>query len=118
MSSLDTDCEIGIHAVDTVHKGTGDSSVMYIPTCPLTEGNAQFLARQRQAYTSGIPCPDFGGGEGEANHKGRVTVDLLAAMSSPEGMRAFGLEKWDSLAEGLTSGQREVMDRANKTLGF
>ena len=45
-------CET-IHAVDKVHAGTTDSSVMYIPTCPLTETNAEYLVRQREAFKAG-----------------------------------------------------------------
>ena len=42
-----------IHAVDSIHAGTTDSSVMYIPACPLTEANARYLARQRQSFIEG-----------------------------------------------------------------
>lgn len=42
-----------IHAVDSIHAGTADSSVMYIPACPLTEANARYLARQRQSFIEG-----------------------------------------------------------------
>ncbi len=31
-----------IHAVDKVHAGKGDSSVMYIPACPLSEVNTRY----------------------------------------------------------------------------
>ncbi|KAJ9648275.1 hypothetical protein H2199_001128 [Coniosporium tulheliwenetii] len=107
-----------IHAVDKTHGGTTDSSVLYIPTCPLTEPNAAFVARQRAAFLEGIPCPDFGGGEGEKRHVGRPGVKEVAEYADEEGMRALGLAEWDSAEEGLTQGQREVMDRANKVLGF
>jgi len=50
-----------IHAVDKVHAGTSDSSVMYIPCCPLTETNAEYLVRQREAFSEGRPAPDFPG---------------------------------------------------------
>lgn len=53
--------ETAIHAVDKVHAGTGDSSVMYIPCCPLTETNAEYLVRQREAFAEGRPAPDFPG---------------------------------------------------------
>ena len=46
-----------IHAVDSVHAGKTDSSVMYIPTCPLTETNAQYLGRQREAFQQGAINP-------------------------------------------------------------
>lgn len=45
---------IVIHAVDKTHTGKDDSSVMYIPACPLTEANAEYLVRQREAFFEGI----------------------------------------------------------------
>ncbi|KAG9948564.1 DUF1479-domain-containing protein, partial [Aureobasidium melanogenum] len=109
-----------IHAVDKKHEGTSDSSVLYIPACPLTIQNAEFLARQRQAFLEGLPCPDFGGGVGETNHIGRPGVEEVEAASQGKdaGMVAFGLQEWDSSAAGLSDAQRELFDRANKVLGF
>ncbi|KAK5131820.1 hypothetical protein LTR08_000575 [Meristemomyces frigidus] len=107
-----------IHAVDSIHAGTTDSSVLYIPACPLTVGNAAFLARQRAAFLAGTPCPDFGGGVGESAHVGRPGVADVARVDAGDGMRAFGLRAWESDGVGLSAGQREVMDRANKILGF
>ena len=109
---------LAIHSVDKVHNGAGDSSVMYIPACPLTEDNAEFVARQRAAFLEGVPCPDFGGGEGESNHVGKWGSDDVAKVSGPPGLRAFGLQEWDSSASELTQGQREALHRANKVLGF
>jgi hypothetical protein len=54
----------GLHAVDEIHKGAGDSSLLYIPACPLTERNARYLVRQRKAFLEGTPGPDFPGGAG------------------------------------------------------
>jgi len=48
-----------VHAFDGVHTGSSDSSVLYIPTCPLTINNARSLAKQREALTYGWPCPDL-----------------------------------------------------------
>lgn len=107
-----------IHAVDRVHNGASDSSVLYIPACPLTEDNARFLARQRAAFRDGVPCPDFGGGEGESGHVGRPGPDDVAMFAQNEGLQAFGLHEWDSTEAGLTPGEREAIDRANKVLGF
>ena len=107
-----------IHAVDSVHAGKSDSSVIYIPACPLTVSNAEFLARQRDSFLKGTPCPDFGGGKGESEHIGRPGVEDIKEVNPVEGMQAFGLREWDSAAPGLTSGQTEVIDRANKILGF
>lgn len=107
-----------IHSVDKVHAGKSDSSVLYIPACPLTEPNAQFLARQRENFINGIPCPDFGGGVGESEHVGRVKVEEMETLVGDEGCRAAGLKEWDSEEPGLTPGEKEVLDRANKVLGF
>ncbi|KAF7192891.1 hypothetical protein HII31_05805 [Pseudocercospora fuligena] len=107
-----------IHAVDQVHAGKSDSSVLYIPACPLTVSNAEFAARQREAFLAGYPCPDFGGGKGESEHIGRPGVEEVRKVNPVEGMRAFGLKEWDSSEPGLTQGQMEVMAEANKKLGF
>lgn len=48
---------IAIHAVDKTHAGKNASSVMYIPACPLTEANAGYLVRQREAFSEGISPP-------------------------------------------------------------
>ena len=76
------------------------------------------MARQRDCFLAGTPCPDFGGGKGESEHIGRATVEDVQKLNPVEGMQAFGLAEWDSEAPGLTPGQRQVMDRANKILGF
>ena len=107
-----------IHAVDSIHAGKSDSSVMYIPACPLTETNADFVRRQRECFLSGAPCPDFGGGKGESDHIGRPGPEDVKIVNPVEGMQAFGLMEWDSSAPDLEPGQRQVMDRANKILGF
>jgi len=39
-------------------------------------------------------------------------------MMDDDGLRAMGLMEWDSSAPGFSKGQREVLDRANKELGF
>lgn len=107
-----------IHAVDKTNLGTTDSSVLYIPVCPLTVDNAEYLRRQRETFLSGAPSPDFGGGEGESQHVGRVTADDVPALMGKEGLRAMGMLQWDSTSPDLAQGEREVMDRANQELGF
>ncbi|KAI0475709.1 DUF1479 domain protein [Xylariaceae sp. FL0804] len=106
-----------IHAVDKVHEGRSDSSVLYIPICPVTEQNARYLRRQREAFLAGAPGPDFPGGRGEAGHVGRPTEDYLRAHSGAEGLRALGFEKLVA-AESDGKGAREVMVKANEILGF
>ncbi|KAL6696523.1 hypothetical protein J3F84DRAFT_370355 [Trichoderma pleuroticola] len=106
-----------IHAVDKVHKGQSDSSVLYIPVCPVTELNAQYLVRQRQAFLDGTPGPDFPGGDGESKHIGRPTEDMVRRWVNPEGRRAMGLDKLVASPSALP-GAREVVDRFNATLGL
>ncbi|KAI9837045.1 MAG: hypothetical protein M1819_000694 [Sarea resinae] len=132
-----------IHAVDSVHGGTADSSVMYIPACPLTVQNARYLARQREAFSSGTPPPDFPGGLGESAHLGRLSRAAdVAAFSDEQGLRAFGLRAWacdgdecdidtekkvgkekeegDEKENGEKGkeGQRALLGAANQVLGF
>ncbi|KAI2622038.1 DUF1479 domain protein [Xylaria nigripes] len=106
-----------IHAVDKIHEGTSDSSVLYIPICPVTEKNAQYLLRQRTAFLDGTPGPDFPGGQGESQHLNRPTVSYLRAHASLDGLRAFGFEKL--VERDLDSvGAREVIKKANGILGL
>lgn len=58
------------HAVESTHRGTGPSAVMYIPAVPLTAINAQYVRDQRESFLQAIPPPDFPGGVGESNFKG------------------------------------------------
>lgn len=90
-----------IHSVDKVHNGTSDSSVMYIPACPLTETNAQYLIRQKEAFLNGTPGPDFPGGKGESEHVGRMSADDIEKAGGVEGLRAMGLRPWDENSEFL-----------------
>jgi len=83
-----------IHAVDKIHAGKGDSSVLYIPACPSTEANARYLARQREAFLSGTPGPDFPGGIGESKHVGRSGREDVEKAGGDEAMRAMGLKPW------------------------
>ena len=109
---------LAIHAVDAIHQGESDSSVLYIPVCPVTESNAQYLAIQRYAFRGGFPGPDFPGGEGESGHVGRPSEESLRSHAGKEGLVAMGLEKMDEgvLTERL--GDREAVTRANEILGF
>lgn len=98
-----------IHSVDKVHNGTTDSSVMYIPACPLTETNAHYLIRQREAFLNGTPGPDFPGGKGESEHVGRMTAEDVEKAGGIEGSRAMGLKPWDPSSDFLK--------RANAIMG-
>ncbi|KAF4508054.1 hypothetical protein G6O67_004486 [Ophiocordyceps sinensis] len=106
-----------IHSVDKVHKGHSDSSVLYIPVCPVTALNAEYLARQRDAFRRATPAPDFPGGQGESRHVGRPTEEMMRGWTTAVGRQAFGLEKFD-VREDALPGEREVVEKANATLGF
>ncbi|KAF2968682.1 hypothetical protein GQX73_g4906 [Xylaria multiplex] len=106
-----------IHAVDKIHKGQSDSSVLYIPICPVTEQNAHYLVRQREAFLGGTPGPDFPGGEGESRHLNRPTISYLNAHANSEGLRAFGFEKLVT-TEADGPGAAGVLKKANEILGF
>ncbi|KAL4971299.1 DUF1479-domain-containing protein [Aspergillus desertorum] len=95
-----------IHSVGKIHDGSGDSSVMYIPCCPLTEANAE------------VPPPDFPGGKGESEHVGRATETDVRGLASQEGLQTLGLMRWDTKQANLQEGQRAVLERANRILGL
>ncbi|KAM5527655.1 hypothetical protein FOXYSP1_20017 [Fusarium oxysporum f. sp. phaseoli] len=106
-----------IHAVDKVHAGSGDSTVMYIPVCPVTETNVEYLVRQRQAFKNGTPGPDFPGGAGESNHVGRPSEAQLRKWTNDTGLSAMGLSKFVTREDALP-GERDVLTQANEMLGF
>jgi hypothetical protein len=117
VESTKTDCATlsGIHAVDKVHRGSSDSSVLYIPVCPITKANARYLVRQREAFLRGYPGPDFPGGKGEAEHIGRLLVEDLEAQVHNEGLQAMGLKK---LEAAETSAVGSIIQKANSILDF
>jgi len=99
-----------IHAVDKIHSGKSDSSVLYIPSCPLTEGNARYLVRQREAFSNGTPGPDFPGGKGESEHVGRMGKADVSAQGGVDGERAMGLKAY--------VGDSSVFGKVNEILNF
>jgi hypothetical protein len=107
-----------IHAVDKIHQGQGDSSVMYIPACPVTEANTHYVQRQRQDFLAGSPPSDFPGGRGETDHVGRATEEHLKEWADANGLRSFGFARWNSQEENLNQGQRWVLEKSNEVLGF
>jgi hypothetical protein len=102
-----------IHAVDRIHGGKGDSSVLYIPVCPLTEANARYLATQRDAFEQGTPGPDFPGGEGESHHVGRPTKGDIEKAGGEEALKAMGMGSW----EPVQKREAETIKTANSILG-
>ncbi|MCJ1404806.1 hypothetical protein MMC11_008032 [Xylographa trunciseda] len=107
-----------IHAVDKVHKGKSDSSVLYIPVCPITETNAEYLARQRDAFLGGFPGPDFPGGKGESEHIGRPTLDYILEQVNHEGLQAMGFGRFSATDKEDMIGGMMAVKKANETLAF
>lgn len=101
-----------IHAVESYHGGSGDSSVMYIPAVPLTDYNAEYLRDQRINFLLGLPAPDFPGGEGESHFIQRGTPEHVRSM---EGRRVLGFEKFE-VRPGATAAEEDVIRRANEVL--
>lgn len=105
-----------IHAVDKQHNGQTDSSVIYIPVCPLTENNSDYLVRQRETFVSGHPAPDFPGGKGESEHHGRPSMGFLWNHLGIDGLRAMGFAKFDSSLSSAS--ETKMVEQANAALGF
>ncbi|RXW18802.1 hypothetical protein EST38_g7055 [Candolleomyces aberdarensis] len=104
----------GVHAVESKHAGSGDSTVMYIAAAPLTTRNAEYLAKQRATFLSGVPPPDFPGGKGENGFIGRTSEEDL---KTSEARRGMGFEKFVA-REDATEGEHIVVRAANDILGL
>ncbi|KAF3763386.1 DUF1479-domain-containing protein [Cryphonectria parasitica EP155] len=111
------DSKLTIHAVDFEHKGKRDSSVLYIPICPATEINANYVVQMRDAWTKGTPGPDFPGGKGESEHVDRPDESFLRSVAGEDGPASVGLEPLVEPVDG-SEGEKEVIRRVNKILGF
>jgi hypothetical protein len=129
-----------IHAVEKEHKGEGDSSVLYIPACPLTlpkyvpsllfsifsvplfahlpamldisPSSAEYLLRQREAFKAGRPSPDFPQGQGESQNFGRASPD---DVTGSEARQLLGLQPF-VLRESMSSGEENLIRKANEVL--
>jgi hypothetical protein len=96
--------------------GKSDSSVLYIPVCPVTGPNARYLKIQRQAFIDGTPGPDFPGGVGESQHVDRCDLDYLRSHADIHGLRAAGFERLLSKDDDPV-GSKKIVEEANKILG-
>jgi hypothetical protein len=47
------------HAIDAEHIGTEDASVAYIAATPTTRINQEYMRRQYEKMSKGLPPPDF-----------------------------------------------------------
>ncbi|KAJ6024937.1 Protein of unknown function DUF1479 [Penicillium herquei] len=102
-----------LHSVDKEHRGTGDSSVMYIPATPLCDMNVAYLLKQREAALTYSPPWDFpgAGGLGERGFEGALEWSSINA----EGQRAMGLgdKPWE-IESTMTDGEKQAVQAANK----
>ncbi len=92
--------------------------MMYIPVCPTTELNAEYVARQRSEFLEGFPAPDFPGGNGESDHIGRPGAEYLLKNTGSRGLKSMGLSKLEPMEWEASAGATEVIRKANKILGF
>ncbi|KAI0380194.1 DUF1479-domain-containing protein [Hypomontagnella monticulosa] len=109
-----------VHAADAINAGMVDSSVLYVPACPLTQTNALYLARQRKAFLLGDPAPDFSESgharaRGEREYMGRPGVQDVNDAGGEEGLRSMGLLPWDE-KRGTDAVERELLRQANGIL--
>lgn len=79
-----------VHAVESEHRGTTSSNVIYIGAAPWCPKNAAFLPRQAEAFRAGKSCPDFAAEDYEVDFEGRATEDDL----TPLGRHQMGLDPW------------------------
>ena len=79
----------------------------------MTSSNVQYLIRQREAALKYSPPPDFpdAGGVGEQGFTGQLDWSEV----SSEGLQAMGMgsRPW-SVTEGMSDGERAVIEAANK----
>jgi len=98
--------------------GKSDSSVLYIPVCPVTEANAKYVVQQRESFLAGFPGPDFPGGKGEAEHIGRPDEDYLRQHANHDALGAMGLAPLSAQITRQNGGAAQVVRQANAVFGF
>lgn len=103
-----------IHAVDRIHTGSGDSSVLYIPAAPLCNASTEYSVRQRDGFLAGVPPPDFPSGDGESGGGMGGLQDIIG----DEGRRAMGLGTDGWSLDGLKGGERQAVETANRAFGW
>lgn len=101
-----------IHGTEHDNTNDIDACVFYIPTVPLTDNNAAYIAQQRDAFLKGVPPPDFPGGAGESSYDDRGKPQDVQSVA---GKRAMGIDPL--LLEG-TDMQKSLAKRANQIWGY
>ncbi len=80
-----------IHGVETEHKGSHRSDVIYIGSAPDCAKNRRYLDMQRAQFLDGKSAPDFAAEDFEVSYDGRATLDDLTTL----GKQQMGFEAWD-----------------------
>ena len=101
-------CDL-VHAVESVHAGAGDSSVMYIPAVPLTQQNWEYVRAQREEFVQGIPPADFPGGKGESLF---VERGQPGDVHGSEARRAMTLEELE-VPQGAKEVEKKLIAACN-----
>ena len=99
----------GVHSVEAEHRGTGDSSVMYIPAIPTTKVNFDYVREQRNRFERGIPPQDFPGGSGESQFSGRGGHnDIIGGTAR----RSMALEPFD-ICRDQSESEKRLLEYCN-----
>eukprot|EP00293_Proteomonas_sulcata_P004216 CAMPEP_0184316096 /NCGR_PEP_ID=MMETSP1049-20130417/87972_1 /TAXON_ID=77928 /ORGANISM="Proteomonas sulcata, Strain CCMP704" /LENGTH=283 /DNA_ID=CAMNT_0026634931 /DNA_START=72 /DNA_END=923 /DNA_ORIENTATION=- len=94
-----------IHGVESEHKGTHPSNVLYIPATPMCPQNAKYLVKQKEAFLNGDAPPGFPDLKLEKDSKLKTTPDMLSTL----GRQQLGLEPFPlSLIENGNSNDEEL----------
>ncbi|PLB48654.1 DUF1479 domain protein [Aspergillus steynii IBT 23096] len=105
-----------IHALDKTLYDNEDCRLLSIPVCPVTKTNAICLAGQRAALR-GNQSSDLSGAEEGAEKTDQPSEEVLRSWTDDVGKQAFGLE--GLVTEDIAlPGERRVIEKANRILGF
>ncbi|SPO21918.1 related to DUF1479 domain protein [Ustilago trichophora] len=102
-----------VHSVESKHGGKGDSSVLYIPAIPTTKVNWEYVLEQRNCFERGVPPPDFPGGKGESEYKGRGEIAMVKGQKA---RRSLGLEKFDVNPARASEEEKRLLEWCNAQL--
>eukprot|EP00802_Teleaulax_amphioxeia_P004482 Tamp_04486.p1 GENE.Tamp_04486~~Tamp_04486.p1 ORF type:complete len:739 (+),score=157.37 Tamp_04486:20-2236(+) len=79
-----------IHGVEPLHSGKEASNVLYIPSTPMCQQNAKYIAQQRKAFVKGDAPPGFPNLQLEKSANRHTLPEKLSLA----GRRAMGLEPY------------------------
>ena len=110
-------CDL-VHAVDSIHMGRHDSSVLYIPSAPLCKRNLEYAWAQRESFFKGLVGPDFPGfpdSIGETKHIGRAGVEDVYEEGGEDALKEFTLDRFEE-DDNFPRGALRAVHKANKIL--